>query len=49
VVLEKTVLEPNSLYAGTPVKRIKTIDPSRLESMINRIAKDYVMYADWYK
>jgi len=49
VVLEKTILEPNSLYAGTPAKRIKTIDPQRLESMIGRIARDYVMYAGWYK
>jgi carbonic anhydrase/acetyltransferase-like protein (isoleucine patch superfamily) len=49
VVLEKSVLEPNSLYAGVPAKRIKTINPQRLESMIHRIAKDYVMYAGWYK
>jgi len=49
VVLERTVLEPNSLYAGVPVKRIKTVDPTRLESMIERIAKDYVKYADWYR
>ena len=49
VVLERTVLEPNSLYAGVPVKRIKTINPERRESMIKRIAKDYMMYADWYK
>ena len=49
VVLEKNILEPNSLYAGIPAKRIKTIDPQRLENMIKRIAKDYVMYAGWYK
>jgi len=49
VVLENTKLEPNSLYAGVPVKRIKTLNPERRESMIKRIAKDYVMYADWYK
>lgn len=49
VVLEKSILEPNSLYAGVPAKRIKTINPQRLESMIQRIAKDYVMYAGWYK
>ena len=49
VVLEKSVLEPNSLYAGVPAKRIKNVNPERLESMIKRIAKDYVMYADWYK
>ena len=49
VVLERSILEPNSLYAGVPAKRIKHVDPLRLESMIKRIAKDYVMYADWYK
>lgn len=49
VVLERTVLEPNSLYAGVPVKRIKTVNPERRESMIKRIAKDYVMFADWYR
>ena len=49
VVLEQTILEPNSLYAGVPAKRIKTVDPKRLESMIKRIAKDYVKYAEWYK
>lgn len=49
VVLERSVLEPNSLYAGVPAKRIKNVDPQRLESMIKRIAKDYVMYASWYK
>lgn len=49
VVLERSILEPNSLYAGVPAKRIKNVDPQRLESMIKRIAKDYVMYASWYK
>ena len=49
VVLERTILEPNSLYAGVPAKRVKTVDPRRVESMIKRIARDYVMYADWYR
>lgn len=49
VVLERTILEPNSLYAGVPAKRVKTVDPQRVESMIKRIARDYVMYAEWYK
>ncbi len=49
VVLEKSILEPNSLYAGVPVKRIKTIDPSRLETMIKGIAKNYLEYAGWYQ
>ena len=49
VVLERTVLEPNSLYAGVPAKRIKTVDPLRVETMIKRIAKDYKLYASWYR
>ena len=49
VVLENNILEPNSLYAGVPAKRIKTIDPKRLEGMIKGIAKNYLEYAGWYK
>jgi carbonic anhydrase/acetyltransferase-like protein (isoleucine patch superfamily) len=49
VLLDHAVLEPNSLYAGVPVKRIKTVDPLRRESMIKRIAEDYIKYADWYR
>jgi carbonic anhydrase/acetyltransferase-like protein (isoleucine patch superfamily) len=49
VVLEHSVLEPNSLYAGVPARRIKTVNPQRRESMIKRIAKDYIKYASWYK
>jgi len=48
-VLERTVLEPDSLYAGIPAKRIKTINPDRLETMNRGIARDYVTYASWYK
>jgi len=49
VVLEHSVLEPDSLYAGVPARRIKTVNPRRRESMIKRIAKDYIKYASWYK
>jgi len=49
VVLEGSILEPDSLYAGIPAKRVKTVDPGRVESMIKRIASDYILYASWYK
>lgn len=49
VVRGKAILEPNSLYAGTPAKRIKAIEPEQFENMVKRIAKDYIMYASWYK
>ena len=45
----KAILEPNSLYAGTPAKRIKAIEPEQFENMVKRIAKDYMMYASWYR
>ena len=49
VVLEKSILESNSLYAGVPAKRIKTIDPVRLEKMIKGFATNYLEYANWYR
>lgn len=49
VVRGKSILEPNSLYAGVPAKRVKAIDPDKFENMVKRIAKDYIMYAGWYK
>jgi carbonic anhydrase/acetyltransferase-like protein (isoleucine patch superfamily) len=49
VVLAGTRVEPGSIYAGIPAKRIKDIDPLQTSEMINRIADDYIMYAGWFK
>jgi len=48
VVLTGTKVEPGSIYAGVPAKRIKDTDPDQTSEMINRIADDYIMYAGWY-
>jgi carbonic anhydrase/acetyltransferase-like protein (isoleucine patch superfamily) len=48
VVLENTVVEEGSVYAGMPAKKIKSIDKSLLEGQVNRISKNYMMYAGWY-
>jgi len=48
VVLPGTVVEPGSMYAGTPARRIKDISPEMRE-VITRTARNYPMYADWYK
>lgn len=48
VVLEGTKIEPHSLYAGTPAKRIKDVDPTQAKEMIEKIAKNYTMYASWF-
>ncbi len=44
-----TRVEPNSLYAGTPAKKIKDVDPDQSREMNERIANNYSMYAGWYK
>ncbi len=49
VVLTGTIVEPNSVYAGIPAKRVKEIDLQQTSEMIDRIARDYVMYASWYR
>lgn len=48
VVLQGTTIEPHSLYAGTPAKRIKDVDPLQAKEMIEKIAKNYTMYAGWF-
>jgi len=49
LVLSKTIVEPNSIYAGVPAKKIKDIEPEQSKEMIQKIAKNYLMYSDWYK
>jgi carbonic anhydrase/acetyltransferase-like protein (isoleucine patch superfamily) len=49
LVLSGTKVEPNSVYAGIPAKRIKTIDPEQSREMIQKIADNYSMYASWYQ
>ncbi len=48
VVLPGTIIEPGSTYAGTPAKRIKDTSPEMRE-VITRTARNYPMYATWYK
>ncbi len=48
LVLSGAKLEPNSLYAGVPVKRIREVTPEQRRDIIDRIGKDYMLYASWY-
>lgn len=48
VVLENQVLEPNSIYAGTPAKKVKQLDPKVAPEMLKGIAAKYVTYSGWY-
>lgn len=49
LVLTGTIVEPNSIYAGVPAKKVKDIEPEQTKEMINKIANNYLMYAGWYK
>jgi carbonic anhydrase/acetyltransferase-like protein (isoleucine patch superfamily) len=49
VVLEGTIIPSGTIYAGVPAKRIKDIDKSQIQDEIDRIANNYVGYADWFR
>ena len=48
LVLSGARLEPNSVYAGVPAKKVKDVTPEQRKQIIERIAHDYIMYASWY-
>jgi carbonic anhydrase/acetyltransferase-like protein (isoleucine patch superfamily) len=49
VVLENTIVEPGSIYAGVPAKKVKSISPELIDGEINRIANNYLTYSNWFK
>ncbi len=49
LILSGTIVEPNSIYAGVPAKKIKDIEPNQTKEMIEKIANNYLMYAGWYE
>jgi carbonic anhydrase/acetyltransferase-like protein (isoleucine patch superfamily) len=49
VVLEGTVCEAGSIYAGVPAKKVKDISTELVNGEINRIANNYIRYAGWFK
>lgn len=49
VVLERTRVEPGSIYAGVPARKVKDISQELISGEIDRIANNYVRYADWFR
>ena len=49
VVLSHTQVEPGSIYAGAPAKFVKKVDPEQSKEINQKIARNYHMYASWYK
>jgi gamma-carbonic anhydrase len=48
VILPGTKVESGSVYAGVPAKKVKDIG-EEMKAVIQRTAKNYPMYAEWYK
>ncbi len=48
IVLPGTKVETGSVFAGIPAKRIKDVG-EEMKMVIERTAKNYPMYAEWYK
>ncbi len=48
VILSGTRVEPGSIYAGMPARRVKDIG-DEMRAVIQRTAKNYPLYASWFK
>jgi carbonic anhydrase/acetyltransferase-like protein (isoleucine patch superfamily) len=48
VVLPGTRVEAGSIYAGMPAKKVKDVG-AEMKAVIERTAKNYPMYAEWFK
>ena len=49
LVLAGTVTEPNSVWAGVPARKGREVTPEQRRDIVERTARDYIMYASWFK
>ena len=49
VVLSRTQIGPNELWAGCPAKFVKMVDPAQSKEINQKIAHNYLMYSKWYE
>jgi carbonic anhydrase/acetyltransferase-like protein (isoleucine patch superfamily) len=49
VVLEGTICDACSIYAGVPAKKVKDISEAMIHGEIDRIANNYIRYSSWFK
>lgn len=49
VVLEGTRVISGSIFAGVPAKKVKELSIEQTQQLIERIANNYTMYADWFR
>ena len=49
VILEGTEVPAGSIFAGVPARHVKDVSEAHISGEINRIAGNYVRYADWFR
>ena len=49
LLLKNTKVAEGSVYAGVPAKKIKDVSPELQKGEIERIARNYMKYASWFK
>ncbi len=49
VVLSNTQIGPHEMWAGSPAKFKKMVDPSQASEINVKIARNYLMYSTWYE
>lgn len=48
LILSNTKVEPYTIWAGVPAKKVKDVDPEQSREINQKIAHNYAMYASWY-
>ena len=49
LVLKGTKVGPHELWAGSPAKFKKMVDPAQAKEINVKIARNYLMYSTWYE
>lgn len=49
VLTQNTIVPPGTIYGGVPAKFIKAVDAELKSGQIERISKNYITYASWFK
>jgi len=49
VVLEGAVCQSGHIYGGIPARKLKPLDDATFQDMIERISRNYVKYAGWFR
>jgi carbonic anhydrase/acetyltransferase-like protein (isoleucine patch superfamily) len=49
VVIAGTEVEPGTIWAGVPARKVKNTSSEMIRGEIERIAGNYIRYAAWFK